>query len=494
MIDIYEQFKMYEIAPKGVIHIGAHVGSEVEQYLMHGFSKVLLIEANPVLSDQLLESTKGYHQVRVVNAALTNFNGMTDFYVSSFDQSSSLLKMKDHKNIYPHICEVGKIRVKARTLDMLLFEQDLNPFDFNFINIDIQGAELLAFSGAIETLRHIEAINTEINLLELYEGCALSPQVESFLQEHGFNRTKQLTPHHPSWGDAFYVRRPRLTMSTLGVNGRFGNAILQYMFLTVATTVQNAVLQTPKWIGSLLFSLDDPVPHNYPPEALEINSLFHNEEAAAVMLDASCLLGRRISNLPSIDLKGFFQVHSKEYIPFKAKILNKFSLEGPIFQEFRKASNLIRGHGLKIVGVHLRRGDYGYDLFYRAPCLWYEKLLVDLCLSPKEYAVYLSTEQPSDYHGRFPSFLVFSSISFGIPPQSTQSFIFDFFMLAVSDILAISNSTFSFSAALINTSAKQFFRPNYNNQALIEFDPWDSFVLENCHLSPSQHQNLLVMD
>ena len=45
------------------------------------------------------------------------------------------------------------------------------------------------------------------------------------------------------------------------------------------------------------------------------------------------------------------------------------------------------------------------------------------------------------------------------------------------DILAISNSSFSFAASMLNESAHLFLRPHLLYKKLIPFDPWDSEIL-----------------
>ena len=73
------------------------------------------------------------------------------------------------------------------------------------MNLDIQGAELLALKGAGEILKHIDYIYTEVNVNELYEGCALLPELESFLKKRGFKIFAiEMTQH--GWGDAFFVK------------------------------------------------------------------------------------------------------------------------------------------------------------------------------------------------------------------------------------------------------------------------------------------------
>ncbi len=121
-------------------------------------------------------------------------------------RSRSILDLKGHREIYPAITEVAKVTVAARTLDALMAEKGLASADFNILNIDIQGAELLGLKGAENTLTDIEAVNTEVNFDELYEGGVLIHELDDFLALRGFKRVAITTPFHHAWGDAFYVR------------------------------------------------------------------------------------------------------------------------------------------------------------------------------------------------------------------------------------------------------------------------------------------------
>lgn len=199
--------KKNNIIPRGVIHIGAHEGQELNTYQKMGLKHILMIEANPEVYQRLKNKTRALPSVITVNCAITNHNGQGQLHVTSFDQSSSLFPLKHHRKIYPNIVETKTITVEAKTLDTLLQELKLSPKAFNLINIDIQGAELLAFKGAVNTLKHIEAINTEVNFEELYEGCALVEQIDHFLGIHGFKRIVTNRKYHPSWGDAVYIKK-----------------------------------------------------------------------------------------------------------------------------------------------------------------------------------------------------------------------------------------------------------------------------------------------
>lgn len=211
MFNIPEMYEKYSIPRKDIIHIGAWEGCELETYHQMGIPRVLFIEANPKVYTKLIDNIKKASltnmDVKSICCAISNKVGITAFHVMSSDQSSSILPLKIHSEIYPDIKEVECINVPCYALDNLLVFMKLNPIDFNFINIDIQGAELLAFQGAIDLLaNHIVAINTEVNYDELYEDCVLEPVLSKFLLSFGFHKKEETRPYHPSWGDAFYVK------------------------------------------------------------------------------------------------------------------------------------------------------------------------------------------------------------------------------------------------------------------------------------------------
>ena len=116
-----------------------------------------------------------------------------------------ILELHTHKQEHPHIHEIHRRIVKTITLNSL-YEQKQIPYDrYDFINIDIQGAELKALKGATKILPHIKAIYAEVNEKELYKGCGLMHEIDNYLEGYGFKRiaTKMLDY---GWGDALYVR------------------------------------------------------------------------------------------------------------------------------------------------------------------------------------------------------------------------------------------------------------------------------------------------
>ena len=492
MINLIEEFSKYDLPRKGVIHVGAHAGSEVSVYKQIGFEKIVLIEANPALCSILRNKFEHDASVTVLHCAVSDRNGRAKLNLTSFDQSSSLLPLKRHSEIYPTITKIAEIEVPGRTLDHLLFELSVDPSDYNFINIDIQGAELLALKGALLTLKGIDAINIEVNFEELYEGCALFEEVNGFLGSQGFCRASISTPHHPTWGDAFYVRRACVTMSSLGKNGGFGNQCFQYLYLRVLASRHNLVYQVPTWIGQEVFGLDEPAMVH--PAPLVVERIQTTEHSGHALVDAKDLLDPACGFMPSMDLWGYFQLHTKHYENDKYFIRDLFKIN----PKYRVLLDRIRSRlvpvGKKLLGIHLRRGDYGYDIFYRSPCSWYEEWVKRRGFSPEDFVIYVSSECAVSYKERFRGFNVFIYEDLNLPENIPLKLIVDFGLLVDSDELAISNSSLSFIASMLNVRASNFWRPRFASAELVRYDPWNSEVLERIQLDAKEHERLIACD
>ena len=206
MLNLKELCEKYQINVRGIVQVGAHRGQETEEFLSLSPNRILMIEALPYLAEALTVEYKDIPQIKVISCAISNYDGVTKFHVLSNEMSSSILPLKIHAEIYPHITQTEEIELPCKRLDSLMMEIGENPIDYNFLNIDVQGAEHLVFEGGMELLKHIDAINIEVNCVELYEGCVLEMDLTGFLSDNGFEKKEETKPYHPTWGDAFYVR------------------------------------------------------------------------------------------------------------------------------------------------------------------------------------------------------------------------------------------------------------------------------------------------
>ncbi len=191
--------------PKGIIHIGAHRMEEKTEYLKHGFNNTIWVEANTFIYEEIKEQ-KGSEE-RIFNFAICDRSDeVLDFYITNNNESSSILKLDKHKIHHPNIHETNKILVLSKRMDDLFSENDIGIDNYNFINLDIQGAELMALKGFGNLLKNIDYIYTEVNISNLYENCALMSEIDEYLSDFDFIRAEtKLTEYE--WGDAFYVKK-----------------------------------------------------------------------------------------------------------------------------------------------------------------------------------------------------------------------------------------------------------------------------------------------
>jgi hypothetical protein len=90
-------------------------------------------------------------------------------------------------------------------MDTLLSENSIDLNNYNFINIDIQGAELLALKSFGKLLDNFKYIYTEINTNNLYKDCALVSEIDEYLSKYGFIRVETSMTEF-EWGDALYIK------------------------------------------------------------------------------------------------------------------------------------------------------------------------------------------------------------------------------------------------------------------------------------------------
>lgn len=205
LINLFELREKYQIYPKNVLHVGAHLGEEVELYDNLGAERVVWVEANRSLADNLkvIKYLWGF-QNDVVCEVVGEKDGETvNFQISNNGQSSSILELGEHSQLFPDVVYCSSEQRQTKTIKTILAENNNPPIDF--VNLDIQGAELLALKG-FGDFSNVKHIYTEINSREVYKGCALVEQIDEFLAPHGFRRVEtQYWNNHP-WGDALYVK------------------------------------------------------------------------------------------------------------------------------------------------------------------------------------------------------------------------------------------------------------------------------------------------
>ena len=457
-LDLKNLFSQNSIIPKGIIHVGAYDGKDIKLYQTLNISKFFFIEANPTVFERLkANTTRSSVDVTVVNYAISNQNGKVTLYVNSMVQSSSILPLKHYRDIYPNIKETHQLIVESKTLDNLLEELELSPTDFNILNLDIQGAELLALQGATNLLKYIDVVYTKVNYEELYEGCALAEEIDEFLGQTGFGRVAIAKPFHPSWGNAFYVRKQVVTMSTIGKNGGFGNQIFQYAFLKIYAQENRLSVETPKWLGQELFGHKD----------REIN-----QDLPVVFENNNEIFPGNGEIWKNVDIQGYFLYHTSYYRTHKEYFCSLFQPVAEIEALVKVAWEKLCSRGKTIIGLHLQLNSDENNNSVVASSEWYKIWLHGLWETLEEPVLFIASDHVEEINQGY--FAEYNPITVGDLEVEVNLEYLNFFLLSKCDFVAISNTAFAFAACLLNETGKYFFRPHFSTAKLIPFEPWNS--------------------
>lgn len=201
-------FRKYRISTSGLVHLGANIGQEAEDYAVQKIPRVIWIEALPEPFDELSRKIVCYPGHTAICACVGDRDGEEVWFnVANNSLSSSFLEFGTHAYEYPEVAFTSKIKLITCRLDTLVRKHGIEITDDWFLNIDLQGAELHALHGVGNLLQRFRYVYVEVNEQELYEGCALIPEIDSYLLGYGFvGQELQMTEH--GWGEKFYMRLP----------------------------------------------------------------------------------------------------------------------------------------------------------------------------------------------------------------------------------------------------------------------------------------------
>jgi FkbM family methyltransferase len=157
--------------------------------------------------------------------ALSNSVGESTLYVTKHPMCSSLYP--PNESYLAHFSELPKlvnldftVEIETTTLDQFCQEEGIEEIDF--LQIDVQGAELLVLEGASQILdKSVLGIKLEVEFSQLYLNQPLFPDVDIYLRQQGFtlfdldkaNRVRNHSPLYSTtrpgqllWGNAIYLR------------------------------------------------------------------------------------------------------------------------------------------------------------------------------------------------------------------------------------------------------------------------------------------------
>ena len=259
--------------------------------------------------------------------------------------------------------------------------------------------------------------------------------------------------------------RGTITNSRLGRMGRFGNQLFQYLFLKTYAARHELRVEAPPWVGNVLFGTQDP------PVSC----------AWPIVADVNEGVVRQSSNLfRDCDFEGYFQYHTSYYADQREYIRSLFRPAPAIAERLMKGWEQIGGQRTTIVGLHLRREDFGQGYHYITPTSWYLRWLDEIWPTLDNPVLFIAS---NDVRAVLPEFAAYRPVTcrdLGMTLPEAPYYP-DFFALTQCHLMAIPNSTFSFAAAMLAEQVRHTARSHLPTQGFIEFDPWNDDPLHRAH-------------
>ena len=177
----------------GVIHVGANSGQERDEYNLYSLN-VIWIEPIPKVFNKLKKNIKKYSKQKAYKYLLTNIDNQDiNFKIANnAGQSSSILELNQHKDIWPKVEYTRSIKLKSSTLKNVIKHEKIDIKRYQALIIDTQGSELLVLKGGSNLLKNFRYIKTEAADFESYKECCLIKDLSKFLDKFGFKEIKKV--------------------------------------------------------------------------------------------------------------------------------------------------------------------------------------------------------------------------------------------------------------------------------------------------------------
>lgn len=215
MSSIFSYFTDNKVKLRGIIHVGAHRGEEVFDYEKLGAQQIIWIEPNPDVFEEMkvfltkartrVESKAFKYAASNVDHQIADFNiyyGPDAGYLRGNKGCSSLLQANGRFIDWYQ----KTIQVETITIDTLIYENQFNYQDFDLLNMDVQGAEMLVLQGSNKVLENVKYITTEATWNNPdYYGNVMYHDLKLYLESRGFVE-KQIMNHTKDWGDVLLVK------------------------------------------------------------------------------------------------------------------------------------------------------------------------------------------------------------------------------------------------------------------------------------------------
>lgn len=262
--------------------------------------------------------------------------------------------------------------------------------------------------------------------------------------------------------------------------GRFGNQLFKFFFLKIVEKEIGCEIRYPNWLGNVAFNLPASPELLYCEDALIIHPAANHS-----LKDVLNIIREKISSgSQAIDINGFFQFHTNEYENYKNIFHETFNFQPILLNQIANAIENSQLNNCDLISIHIRRGDYtshtDSEFFWTTPMQSIFDSIKNIETTKfKKSALYVCSDDinycASEFRDKNIAF--FSADSLFTYNDDSLRLLVDFYLMTISKVNIISNSSLSFFCSMLNTKSRIFLRPSPINETLLPFDPWNSDVL-----------------
>lgn len=184
----YQDLKIENIT---IIDVGANRGGFYDELISifpNTKIKALLIEPLPGCIDILEKKFNGNKLVSICNKAVSDHTEPKEFFIYQFDETSSLLKIKNNIKELSDLntSPSNVLSLITSTLDDIVKSFYSKKENIDILKIDVQGYEDKVLLGACEVLRNTKFIWIEVSFKALYDGTCLFNDIHTILSGSNF--------------------------------------------------------------------------------------------------------------------------------------------------------------------------------------------------------------------------------------------------------------------------------------------------------------------
>jgi hypothetical protein len=291
-------------------------------------------------------------------------------------------------------------------------------------------------------------------------------------------------------------RRPFIRFSKFGEWGRFGNQLFEYAYLRIMAERLGCDIEIPDWVGPQLFNIPHHPMTNLPARG-RIQEAYNTDSRARWVAGFD-------KDLRNFEVTGYFQYHTSHYRPYKRQWQTWFAPREEVRERLRAGEEKLKSLGNTLVGLHIRRGDYGRREFYITPVSWYRRWLDEHWSKFDRPVLFVATEDPNlvEHFAQWdPQTTTRLGVELKAEPMPQHQYLQhdlncrephqldfypDFYFLSLCQAMMMPNSTYSFAAAMIG-SPTFCWRSSLRQAAFVPVDPWNEFPLTHDMVADYPH-------